>query len=172
MKTEVKFGLIFGLGICAYTLLAHLLGFYTTNIEAGKYGDIAITLLPVATIFLAIREKRRLRGSLTVLQGVKTGLLVSLISFPISAAFLWIYHHYINPGWLEHIIDYERGRMLRAGIASGEISTRLDAMRAGNSDSAQLVGGLIGTVVLGLILSLIFSLILRKVAAPSKLPES
>lgn len=88
MNTEIKYGLILGLGICAYTLLAHVLGFYTTNIGAGKYGDVAIILLPLVVLFLAIREKRARQGSLTFLQGIKTGLLVALISFPISTAFL------------------------------------------------------------------------------------
>ncbi|MGA9997194.1 MAG: DUF4199 domain-containing protein [Pyrinomonadaceae bacterium] len=162
MRTEIKFGLILGLGICAYTIIAHLLGFYTTNIRTGKYGDVAITLLPVVTLFLAIREKRNLKGSLTLLEGLKTGLLVALISFPISTAFLWIYHHFINPNWLEFILAYERDSMARAGVSAAEIASRLNAQRAGNSDLAQLVGGLIGTIILGLVLSLIFSLILRR----------
>jgi Protein of unknown function (DUF4199) len=162
MKTEIKFGLILGLGICAYTTLAHLLGFYTNNIQAGKYGDVVIILLPLAVLFLAIREKRMHSGSLAVLEGVKTGLSVALVSFSISTTFLWLYHHYINPGWLGFIVAYEREAMTRAGMDAAEIATRIDQMRAGNSDFAQLVGGFIGTMVLSLILSLIFSLILRR----------
>lgn len=162
MNTEIKFGLILGFGICAYTLLAHLLGFYTTNIQTGKYADIVIMLLPVIVLFLAIREKRNRLGSLSLLQGIKTGLLVALISFPISTAGLWIYHHFINPNWLEFILDYERDLMTRSGIGAAEIGAKLDAIRAGNSDFAQIVGGFVGTLILGLILSLIFSLILRK----------
>jgi hypothetical protein len=165
MRTEIKFGVILGLGICVYTMLAHFLGFYTNNIQTGKYGDIAITLLPVVVLFLAIREKRKLNGSLTLLQGIKTGLLVALISFPISTAFLWIYHHYVNPNWLAYILAYEQESMARAGVSAGEISSHLDRLRAGNSDFAQLVGGLVGTLILGLILSFIFSLILRRKSA-------
>lgn len=162
MKTEIKYGLILGLGICAYTLLAHFLGFYTNNIGTGQYGDIAIILLPIIVFFLAIRERRNRENSLTIPQGLKTGLLVALISFPISTAFLWIYHHYINPNWLEFILAHEREVMVRAGVNAADITARLDKLRTGNSDLAQIVGGLIGTLILALILSLIFSLILRK----------
>jgi hypothetical protein len=162
MRTEIKYGLILGLGICAYTVLAHLLGFYTNNIQTGQYGDIAITLLPIIVLFLAIRERRNLNHSLTIGQGIKTGLQVALISFPISAVFLWIYHHYLNPNWLEFILAHERDVMLRAGINAADITTRLDKLRTGNSDLAQIAGGLVGTIILALILSLIFSLILRK----------
>lgn len=162
MNTEVKYGLILGLGICAYTVLAHLLGFYTNNIAAGKYGDVAVTLIPIVILFLAIREKRDRNGALTILQGIKTGVLVALISFPISSAFLWIYHHYINPNWLEFILAHERNTMTQAGLSAEVIATRLDLLRAGNSDFAQIVGGLVGISILGIVLSLVISLILRR----------
>ncbi|HEX8638981.1 MAG TPA: DUF4199 domain-containing protein [Pyrinomonadaceae bacterium] len=162
MKTEIKFGLILGLGICVYTTVAHLLGFYTNNIQAGKYGDAAIILLPLIVLFLAIREKRNLNASLTLFQGIKTGLLVVLVSFPISSSFLWIYHHHINPNWLEFILDYEQNSLLRAGVSEAEIASRIDKLRAGNSDFAQIIGGFIGTLVIGFVLSSIFSLILRR----------
>lgn len=162
MRTEVKFGLIFGLGICAYTLIGHLLGFYTNNIQAGKYSDVAIILLPIVILFLALRENRILNGSLTLFQEIKTGLLVALVSYPISTAFLWIYNHYINPNWLDSILDLEQNNILQAGVGAGEIASRLEKLRAGNSDFAQIVGGFIGTLVLGFAFSLIFSLILRR----------
>lgn len=162
MKPEVKFGLLLGLGICVYTMLAHVFGFYTTNIGAGKYGDIAVTLLPIMAIYFAIRERRNRQGSLTLWQGIVTGVLVALISFPLSTAFLWVYHHYINPNWLDYIINYEQSNMTRAGANANEISARLNALRAGNSDSAQVVGGLVGTTILGLALSFIISLLLKR----------
>ena len=162
MKTEIKFGIILGLGIYAYTMIAHLLGFYTNNIQAGKYGDAAIILLPLVVLFLAIREKRNLNASLTLFQGIKTGLLVVLISFPISSSFLWIYHHYINPNWFEFILDYEQNSLQRAGVSAEEVAFRIDKLGAGNSDFAQIISGFIGTLVLGFVLSFFISIILRR----------
>ena len=166
MKTELKYGLILGFGICVYTAIDHLLGFYSTNIEAGQYGDIAITLLPVVVLYFAIKEKRKALGHMTILQGLKTGELVALISFPISAIGLWIYHHYINPGWLDFIIAHERAKMENAGLAADAIATRVNALQLGNSDVAQLLGGLIGTLVMAAIPSLIFSYALSRKRTP------
>jgi hypothetical protein len=73
-----------------------------------------------------------------------------------------VYHHFINPSWLDFILDYERETMLQSGLGAGELAARLDAVRVGNSDLAQIVGGFIGTIVLGLIISLVISLFLRK----------
>ncbi len=165
MKTEAKFGIILGVGICAYTLIAHFLGFYTNNIQAGKYGDMVIIILPIVVLFLAIREKRNVQEFLTIPGGIKTGLLTVLISYPISTTFLWIYHHLMNPNWFENILAYEQKVMEKSGLRSAEIAAKVDALKAGNSDFAQIVGGFIGTIVLGSILSSIFSLILRKRAS-------
>ncbi len=161
-KIELKFGVFLGLGICVYTLIAHVLGFYTDNIQAGKYGDMVITLLPIVLIFLALKATLNRDGSLTFLKGVKIGLFVALVSFPISTAFLWIYHNFINPGWLDFILAFERRTMEKGGMSAAEISNRIDQIRSGNSDFAQVVGGLIGTVGLALLLSMIFSLVLRR----------
>jgi hypothetical protein len=162
MKPALKYGIILGVAISSYILTAHLLGFYTTNMRAGAYGDIVVTLLPSAILFLAISEKRRRQGSLTMLQGISTGLLVVVISYPISAAFLWIYHHYINPNWLEYLIAFERDKMAQGGIDQGLINERVNMLRIRNDGVRPLISGLIGTLLLGFVLSFIFSLILRK----------
>lgn len=162
LRTEIKYGLILGSGICVYTVVAHLLGFYTNNIRAGKYGDVVIILLPIAVFFLAIREKWKRMDSLTVFEGIRIGLLVALVSFPISTAFLWVYHAYVNPNWLEFILAYERDQMMQAGIGAGDINARIERVRAGNSGFAQIVSAFVGAIVLGLLLSTIFSLVLRK----------
>lgn len=162
MKTEIKFGIVFGIGICIYTILMHFLGFYTENIQAGKYSDIGILLLPIAVYFLALKEKTSRDGSLTLFTGIKSGLLIALISIPISTAFLWIYHHYINPNWLGFLLAFERNKMIREGATAQAMASRLNAIEAGGSDISQILGGIIGTIVLGLILSIIFSLVFRR----------
>jgi len=168
MKEELRYGIILGVAISICIIVSHVLGFYTTNIRAGKYGDIAVTIVPIVILFLAIWARRRRQGSLTLLQGISTGLLVILISYPISAGFLWIYQHYINPNWLEYLIAYEQTNLSQAGVAASVIEERTSILRSRNTAGAQLIGGLVGTFVLGLILSLIISLILRRKAANSR----
>jgi hypothetical protein len=167
MKAELKYGIILGVATSCWIMVAHVLGFYTTNLQAGSYADVAITILPVVVLFLAIRVRRRRQGSLTVLQGITTGLVVVLISYVISAAFLWIYQHYINPNWLEYVIAFQQEKMAQAGTAANVISEEVSRLRSRNTAMAQIIGGLVGTLVLGLILSLILSLILRKKPALS-----
>ena len=167
MKSVLKYGLILGVGICVCLTISHLLGFNTTNMQSAIYGDILTTLVAVVIVFLAIRAERRRRGSLTVLQGVLTGVLVFLISYPITAAYLWFYEHYVNPNWLEYVVAYEQSKMTQAGESATVISDRITRIRARSTGMGRIVRGLIGNVVIGLILSFIFSLILRKRPASS-----
>jgi hypothetical protein len=68
-------------------MLAHLLGFCTTNISVGKYADNAITGLPIVVLFISLGEKRQLKGFLNLLQSLKTGLLIAISAAPILTAF-------------------------------------------------------------------------------------
>lgn len=167
MKPVIKYGLILGIALCICMTLAHLLGFNTTNMQSAVYGDIVTTLVTIVIVFLAIRAERRRRGSLTILQGIGTGLLVFLISFPITTAFLWFYQHFINPTWLEYVVAYEQSKLAQAGESATVISDRISGIRSRSTGVAQVVTGLIGTVIMGTILSLIFALVLRKRPASS-----
>ena len=162
MKPVLKYGLILGVALCICMTISHLLGFNTTNMPSAVYGDIVTTVVTVVIVFLAIRAERRRRGSLTILQGILTGLLVFLISYPITAAFLWFYQHYINPHWLEYVVAYEQSKLAQAGESAAVISDQISRIRSRSTGLAQIVTGLIGTVIFGFILSLIVSLVLRK----------
>ena len=164
MKIGVKWGIIFGVAICVWTLLLHVLGFYTTRLQLGQYADIVATVIPIAILFFAIRERRaRNPGqTLTIGEGVATGMLAGLVSVPITAGFLWVYHHYINPRWMDLLVAWKEEQMRAAGTASEPIRTTIEGMRASATDGAQLTGALVGTLVLSLVLSLIISAILRR----------
>jgi uncharacterized membrane protein YkvI len=169
MRTGVKWGVILGVAICLWTLMLHVLGWYTVDIANGERADIAAIILPVLAIGLAIRERRsRNPGqSLSIMEGMTTGMLVGLVSIPISAGFLWFYHHQVNPDWVTHLVNYHTRTMAAAGATAQAIAEKVRALRSGGQDAAQLTGALVGTIILSAILSLIFSLALRRRATPA-----
>jgi hypothetical protein len=163
VKIGVKWGIILGVTICVWTLLLHALGLYTTRLQLGQYADVVATVIPIVILFLAIKERRaRNPGqTLTIGEGLSTGVVTGLVSVPITAGFLWIYHHYINPRWMD-LVAWKEEQMRAAAQTPEAIRTTIDAMRASATDSAQLTGALIGTFVLSLVLSLIIAAILRR----------
>lgn len=164
LRIPLKWGLILALAVCVWTLVVHALGYYTVDLQRGQYADIAATILPIAAIYLAIREQRDTSAPhrLTMGQGVGTGLLTGLTSGPLTAGFLWIYHHHINPRWLDHLETFERSKLAAAGASAADIVQRVDAVRAGGSDAAQLTGALIGTVLVSLVIAVISTLVLKR----------
>ena len=162
MKTAIKWGAILGVTICVWTLVIHYLGFYTTNIAAGQKADIVVMIVPIATITLALRERRRqLARGLPLKESLGIGVVAGLVSVPITAGFLWWYHHFLNPKWMDYLVEYQRAKMTAAGLSADLIATAEAAQRASGGDAAQLVGAVIGTTILTLLISLIAGAFLR-----------
>jgi hypothetical protein len=161
MNVAFKWGLLLGLAVVIWTLLLHLLGFYTTNIAAGQIADLVATVLPIVAIVAALRERRR-TGGLTLGQAVMTGLVVGLVSVPITASFLWVYHHVINPQWNELIVAYQRDTLAQSGASAEAIATMEARQRASATDGAQLMGAVIGTTLFSIVISLIAGAMLRR----------
>ena len=164
MNIPLKFGLILGLSYCAWTILMYITGLDTTRIDVGHYGDYLVTILPVSVLYLSIRAKRTtLVGEpLRYVDAVKTGIVVSLIAWIIYTPFLVLYHHLINPEWLDYVIEFQKQTMTEANMAAAEIDQRVEQIRAGSTDIMHAVNGLIfGVVVMGFLISSISFVLLR-----------
>jgi hypothetical protein len=162
MRVGIIWGIILGAAVCVWTLAIHSLGFYTTRIQAGQYADIAVTVLPIATMWMALRQRRHLeKRPLRIWESLVTGIAVGGTSALITAGFLWWYHHFLNPQWNELLIAWRRSTMTAAGVASEEISRVVESLRASGTDRAQFTGAIVGSIALSAILSLIMGLYFR-----------
>ena len=160
MRTAIKWGALLGAAVVVWTLVIHMLGFYTTRIAAGQRADAVAIVLPIAAIVLALRERKK-HESLSFRKALTTALVVGLVSVPISAGFLWWYHHYMNPGWLDYIVEYRRSAMAATGATPDAIAQMEASQRASGTDSAQLTGALIGTAIISLVIGALAGAIMR-----------
>lgn len=161
MRPWIKYGLAFGIATCAWTLAEYLLGFHTTRIGWGQVSSYAALVLPIAFITRAARAQKRRDAATGVLGYLATALAVMLLGYVVLMPFQLFYHHVLNPHWLEHLVAYERHELEVGGTAPDQIEARVRALAAGNSDAAQLIGGLFGSVVVGLLIGLPTALVLR-----------
>lgn len=166
----VKWGIILGVAVVVWTLAIHAMGFYTTRIGAGLIADNVATILPLAAVTFALLEHRRVTGGLTIREAVVTGLVVGAVSAPITVGFLWIYHHFINPQWVDYLADHARAAGAAAGQSAEDIERRVDLLRRSSTDLSQITGGIIGSVIIGTLFGLILGLILRR--RPGQLASS
>jgi len=167
VKVAVKWGVILGVAVIVWTLVIHFLGFYTTNLAAGQKADMAATILPIVCIVMALVERRRqLARGLKMKETLAVAVVAALVSVPITAGFLWYYHHYMNPPWLDLVIAYKNQQMAAAGISGEVIQLAEQAQRAGSTDKAQVLGALIGTPVISIVIALFAHLAVRKPPRP------
>jgi hypothetical protein len=163
MKPEIKYGIITGLLICLWVMIEYFLGFHTTKFETGKYSGYFATIVPIITIYLLLKNKREFyNNTLTLKQGLRAGTLMSLITAIITTVFFLIYNHYINPGWMQQAMEWEKNNMLKQGLPQAVIDSQLSKFNSMNTDSAQIVQGLIGTIMMGMIISFFMTLTLRR----------
>lgn len=162
LRIALKWGVVLGIAICVWTLCVHALGWYTTDLAKGQLADQLAIILPVAALFLAISEySRYVARTLSLVDALGVGVFSGLVSVPISAGFLWLYHHYFNPQWLDLLVSYERQKLASSGTSEARVNETIARLISSGSDRSQLLGALIGTLIISIGISVVAWGILR-----------
>lgn len=127
-KTTYIIGLVMGVGFCLYTTIMWLTRLDGTYLYIGQYFDMLIIILPVFMIIYAIKQEV-IGNKITFLKRACVALIVGAISFTIYDPYLYIYHHYINPGWYNAVLDLKEIELKAANTPSSEINKTLQTMR-------------------------------------------
>src|SRR5262245_46632267 len=99
-KAVRKYLLINTVFLIVWILLEHVLGYNSTKHEIGQYTRNATMIFFWITIFLTIRETRiNLGGQLTIAQGMKSGIILTLAYSAIFALCIFLYVKLLNPGF-------------------------------------------------------------------------
>jgi len=164
IRIEVKFGALTGALVSLYVLGEFLLGFHTTRLDIGAYSGYGASLIPFVVYFFALKSWRLERGGgfLTMRQGIRSGLLMGMITAIILASFMLIYTLFINPSFLDKNIEIARSSLEQQGRPAGEIRDTLDYLRATNSFPQQTIFILAGVTFEGVLISAILAYFLQK----------
>ncbi|MSR76506.1 MAG: DUF4199 domain-containing protein [Candidatus Ryanbacteria bacterium] len=164
IRIELKFGLLAGGLVCLYMLVEFLLGFHTTRLDIGMYSGYGASIIPFIVYFFALRQWRLDRGGgfLTMRQGIRSGLLMSMIVAAMLASFMLMYNQFINPSFLDRNIEVVRVALEQQGKPVGEIRDTLDYLRATNSFPQQTIFILAGVAFEGVLISAILAYFLQK----------
>ena len=168
MKPELKCGLITGAGVCLWIMGEYLLGFHTTHLEIGAYSGFFSAIIPLVTLFRMLKAQRDAvpDGRLGVWPGVKSGLHAAFISGVIVYGFMLAYNQFINPGWLDHALDWQVAQLRTEGVAESAIREEIKTYRQLNGPVGCLISIVAGTTVMGGIFSAGLPLLLRRGPRP------
>ncbi len=175
MTPEVKYGLLAGAGIGAWTTLEYLAGFHTTHLAVGEYTGYGATLIPLTTLFLLLKGKAATapEGRLTLWQGVNAGLASSLIAALVVYVYLLSYDLFINPGWLDHALEWQVAQLRAAGVDEPAIREEITFQRRTRTPFGLAATTLVGQTLLGACLSLILTFLIRfRRSAPPSSPAA
>jgi Protein of unknown function (DUF4199) len=164
LKNTLKFGIIMGLGFCAYTIFMWATQLDSVYLNIGKYLDMAIILLPILVIYWAIKSKMQ-EQNINIFQRIIIAIFVGLISFLIYDPFLYVYHHFINPTWFDAVVNLKETELKSLNTSPQIITEELAKMRTSNVAQSGLfnIGAMMASVVIIPTLIALLSLIfLRK----------
>jgi len=163
-KTEIKYGIITGICICCWHIAEYLFGLHSSRMHIGEFTTYFVVIIPFITLYFGIKEKRDKfnNGHISLGQGIRTGLMISLIGTLIVAVYLVIYFNSINPSFLDLSIAYQKGKMISRGKTAEEIASELGKLKFMFKFVNQLLFGIIGLVTSGFVISFALSMLLKR----------
>ena len=148
---NIKLGILAGLINCiAWYTFAKKMGYYCVEVYIYRnYVTLAVLILGV---FLSVyMTKKNQKGFLEFKQGLRTGLVYSLILATILAIFNYIYYAYITPDTIEYFLSEAKKSEFAKTLSASDLVKFL-ANERGNFSSFKLIPPII---FFGLISSLL-----------------
>lgn len=165
MKPEYQYGLLCGIGLSVWMLIEFALGFHTTSLEIGQYSGYFSIFIPVVIIYAALKEQSsKMNGIVSVKEGMNTGFQIAIYSAVLFTFFLYVYNNYINPEWLNSLVEWQRKKLLLGGASDDEIERFMDQNRRMNNAVGQGVMSFISTTGIGIFVTLIEIPIIRMIS--------
>jgi len=117
VRLEVKYGLIGGACMVAWTLTEYAFGVHNTRFAAGRYTAWGTDLILLVTLWRMMRLKFGLlnRYWLPAWEGMLYGALTSLVAGLVFYIFLNVYLTFINPDWPELYLEWKVAQLRSAG---------------------------------------------------------
>ncbi len=156
-SVALKYGLLGGLIIVIYTAILMTLGMGTNKLLASL-GYIIM----IAALVLAMQNfKKENHGYMSYGQGLGVGTLASVIMGLLGGIFMYIYTSFIDPNYMESIMDQQIADLEARGMSDEQIDAAIAMTEKFSNPAMTIVSSLIGYLVIGFILSLIISAIIK-----------
>jgi hypothetical protein len=117
-QIEIKWGILFILSGLVWMGMEKSLGWHDALLEQHASLTMFYAPIAIALYVLALRDKRRsyYQGEMTYLQGLISGLVLTLVVVLLTPLSQYISHEYISPDYFPNIIrlTVEKGEMSQA----------------------------------------------------------
>ncbi|NEV93429.1 DUF4199 domain-containing protein [Psychroflexus sp. YR1-1] len=122
IKIELKWGFIFIGSLLLWMLLEKWAGLHDTYIHLHQYFTMLFAIVAVAIYVLALKEKRNIfyGGKMTYWQGLRSGIILTLVITIFSPVTQWIISEIITPEYFKNAIEYAVQKGYYKSLAAAE----------------------------------------------------
>ena len=114
-QIEIKWGILFILSGLIWMVLEKSLGWHDELLDQHATYTMFYAPIAIALYVLALRDKKKTdyQGKMTYLQGLISGLLLTLVVVILTPLSQYISHEYISPEYFPNIrkLSVEKGQM-------------------------------------------------------------
>lgn len=106
--TEIKWGIIFTIFMLLWMLMEKLLGFHGERIKQHMIitNFIAIPAIVIYVLALLDKRKRDFNGKMTYVQGLISGIIISIVVAVLTPLMQYITNTFISPDFFNNMIEY------------------------------------------------------------------
>src|SRR5258708_14568862 len=164
MKTYLTYG--FGIALLGFiwTLIEFFTGLHSEHIGVESYARMAFLIVAFIGLWLGIKNIRETSEdtSLTYGRGVGAGSLISLFWAIGGAVGSFIYVSFINPGFIDAMVELQTSKLEAKGISSQIIDAQISMMRKMMTPIPSAIFAIIFIFFTGFVFSLIIAAILKR----------
>jgi FtsH-binding integral membrane protein len=152
--TEIKWGVIFTIFMLLWMIMEKVLGFHGERIEQHMIitNFVAIPAIVIYVLALLDKRKRDLNGKMTYVQGLISGIIISIVVAVFTPLTQYIINTVISPDYFSNMIAY---------TVENDIMTEQAAKDYFNLES-YIIQSTIGAPIMGILTTAIVALFVRK----------
>jgi len=160
----VRIGILALVITIVWTMMEHIVGYNTTNHEAGQYARMVGSLVFWILIFVAVYQRRKQQGGVMSFgQGFATGIGVSAIYSLGCCVWYALYGEVINTQFKPTLMAFERAKLEAEHLSADVIATKMKQVDLSTGGSVlSYVFLVVFMFLMGAVLSVIAALIFQR----------
>nr|WP_299205732.1 DUF4199 domain-containing protein [uncultured Brumimicrobium sp.] len=154
VKVEIKWAMIFLLASLLWMYIEKLSGLHSTHIDQHLYWTNLFAIIAITVYVFALRDKKKsdYNGQMTYLQGLKSGVIISIIVAIFSPLTQWITATIITPEYFPNIIEYSVEQGYYGSVEDAQVYFNLESY---------MVQSAVGALMMGIVTSAIVAVFVR-----------
>jgi hypothetical protein len=168
MKTSALYGFVSALSGAFLVMILYFTGMHSDPAKlvlAGWIGGLCGLGIGVTCIVLGVKARRAETPADKAFgygQAFWAGTQIAAVSAVLSSIFTYCYYAFINPGFLDVMVQDKMAKLEASGLSSDQLEKSEAGIRMFTSPVLQAVFGLIGGVIVGVIIALIVAAVVKK----------